>query len=501
MSETTAARADAVTIGAYTLPMDRRYVIAVLAALVALRLIFHVFGEPFGDEAYYWLWGQHLAASYYDHPAANAWLLRLFSLAGWTPAMLRMGGLLCALGTMVIFAYWARRLAGKDWRDYLLAAAVIWLSSPLIYIFSALAFSDYLLIFLSLLAAHVFLLFFLDLEAGRRRIALLYLAAIILGFAALAKYVAVFLGLAMAATIVARPKLRPLLLSPHLYLAALISAGMQAPTLWWNLDNAFPSFRFHFARMEGTFDAASFGHAFMFLLGGAAILSPPLLPALFNFLSANKRTGDAAADLWRWMGLFLFAISTGVFLYQSMRMWIYVYWNILAFILFFPLAPTFLRHRFLFFAHTLVGLVVAVCITANYVVLPLAVLGGGNDTDSAASFGWSEIAARTQAAAERLHPDFLAGADFQLAAQLGFALKNADVACVGSGCHQFDFWQDPAREGKTALVLTLDRPVSPEMAQQFATLEQVDTFPVVRLGFPLATYKLYLGTDYRAAGR
>ena len=31
------------------------------------------------DEAYYWMWGQHPALSYYDHPPLNSWLLSLSS--------------------------------------------------------------------------------------------------------------------------------------------------------------------------------------------------------------------------------------------------------------------------------------------------------------------------------------------------------------------------------------------------------------------------------------
>ncbi len=482
----------------YTLPLARAYLVSVLAILVILRLVLHFASEPMGDEAYYWLWGQHLAASYYDHPAANAWLLRAFSTLGWQPATLRLGGLLAAIGTLAIFADWARRLAGKDWADYLLAAAVIWLSSPLIFVFSTIAFSDYLLIFLSLASAHLFFLFFLGVEAGRPRYRLLYAAAFILGLAALAKYVAIFVGLAVAATILLRPKLRPLLRSPHLYAAALVAAGMQTPTLLWNADNGFVSFRFHFTRMKGTFGLSALADSAMFLIGGAAILSPPLVPALFRFLWPPRLASTSPADLWRLMGLCLFALSTGVFLYESIRMWVYVYWNILAFVLFFPLAPLFLKERALFAAHTLVGLAFATAITANYVLLPLAVLGGGNDTDSAASFGWGEIAAHTRAAVERLHPDFIAGADYQLAAQIGFALKDADVACVGPNCHQFDLWPVPTRTGGTALVLALDRPLEPAVTAAFVTLTPVETFSVTRFGFTLATYRLYLGTGFKA---
>ena len=54
---------------------------AVLAALLPLS----------ADEAYYWLWSRHLAAGYFDHPPAIAWLIRAgTSLFGDTPLGVRL---------------------------------------------------------------------------------------------------------------------------------------------------------------------------------------------------------------------------------------------------------------------------------------------------------------------------------------------------------------------------------------------------------------------------
>ena len=480
--------------GAYAPPVGRPWLIAILAILVAFRLIFDFAAPPFGDEAYYWLWGQRPALSYFDHPGGNAWLLGLFSTVGWHPMVLRLGGLIATAATLPIFAYWARRLAGPTWLDYLLTAAAIWLASPLIFIFGGLAFSDYLLIFLGLLAAHVFFLFFLGAEDGRPRYPLLYAAAVLLGLAGLAKYVAIFIAIAVALTIVTRPRLQFLLRSPHLYLAALLTLAVQTPSIAWSVAHDFPTFRFQAARMSGSLGFKSLSNALMFLLGGAAILSPPLVPALFGYL--RRPTGEAGADLWRRMGTILFAVSTGLFLIQSLRTWVFVYWNILAVILFFPLAPLYLRSRLLFVSHAIVGVAVALAVTANYALLPLGPLFGGADKDTAGNYGWPAIAAEVTAEAERTNAGFLAGANYQMAAELGFALHRADIACVGPACHQFDLWPDPRREGGSAILIGPDRAPDPQAVARFTTLESIGTIPVVRFGFTIATYRLYLGTGF-----
>src|SRR5437764_11809052 len=56
----------------------------VVGLMLALKLCFDVLVQPLGDEAYYWLWGQHPALSYFDHPPLHAWALWAMSMIfGW----------------------------------------------------------------------------------------------------------------------------------------------------------------------------------------------------------------------------------------------------------------------------------------------------------------------------------------------------------------------------------------------------------------------------------
>ncbi len=52
-------------------------VLALIAAMVALRCLVARHVDLETDEAYYWLWSRHLTISYYDHPPMIAYLIRL----------------------------------------------------------------------------------------------------------------------------------------------------------------------------------------------------------------------------------------------------------------------------------------------------------------------------------------------------------------------------------------------------------------------------------------
>ena len=46
--------------------------LAIALYFVAVRLLFTFGVFPIADEAYYWMWGQHPALSYFDHPPLQA---------------------------------------------------------------------------------------------------------------------------------------------------------------------------------------------------------------------------------------------------------------------------------------------------------------------------------------------------------------------------------------------------------------------------------------------
>jgi len=70
--------------------------LAALAGLAALRLIAGALLPLSADEAYYWLWSRHLAAGYFDHPPAIAYVIRAGTLLfGSVPFGVRLGVFCC----------------------------------------------------------------------------------------------------------------------------------------------------------------------------------------------------------------------------------------------------------------------------------------------------------------------------------------------------------------------------------------------------------------------
>ena len=77
--------------------------------LLVVRAVFAALLPLSADEAYYWLWSKHLAAGYFDHPPAIAWLIRAgTALFGDTPFGVRFAGVLLSLPA-TWFVWRARR--------------------------------------------------------------------------------------------------------------------------------------------------------------------------------------------------------------------------------------------------------------------------------------------------------------------------------------------------------------------------------------------------------
>jgi hypothetical protein len=81
----------------HRLPGDRKFFLIGVAALLILNLFQATFTDLLDDEAYYWMYSQHLDWGYYDHPPMVAWVItagyslfhntlgvRLFSVAAIT---------------------------------------------------------------------------------------------------------------------------------------------------------------------------------------------------------------------------------------------------------------------------------------------------------------------------------------------------------------------------------------------------------------------------------
>ncbi|MDJ0702341.1 MAG: glycosyltransferase family 39 protein [Leptolyngbyaceae cyanobacterium MO_188.B28] len=326
-----------------------RVIFPSLAVLLALRLAFWLITFPNSDEAYYWLWGQHPAFSYYDHPPFHAWIQGLFTnIFGRSNFTLRLPNLIS--NSLLIYTYYriTRRLYGPNATHAFWLVVILVLSSPLYFLFLALAWHDHWLITLSLISAHLFITFLDGYQQNRQGSSWrLYAAAIALGLAGLCKYIAVFMALGFTATILSDKSLRPLLRDRRLYWAGAIAASTLLPILIWNYANDFQSFQFYFDRSLNSSGANGFHlnpiQPLGFLLLSILIFSPFNSWAIFQVI--KRKPQSAFPSLYRKVALWIFALSTGTLTAISLLSTANYYWNILAYPLLFPLAPTvFLRN-------------------------------------------------------------------------------------------------------------------------------------------------------------
>jgi 4-amino-4-deoxy-L-arabinose transferase-like glycosyltransferase len=376
---------------------------------------------------------------------------------------------------------------------------VIYLTIPVVYAMTSFAFHDHLLIFLAVASIYFFHRFASDWEDGRKIWWRLYLAAVLLGLAVLSKYNGVFLGLAYGIWVLVRPKLRGLLLTPHLWLAGLLAVAIQAPVFYWNLTEGMASFRFHLSdRPTANWGAPRFQQVLDYLATMLVLVSPVLIVSLFRLPFMRKSPGDEQR---------IFGLSTTVFLTSTVGwaviavyVYVYLHWNVVAYVALAPIVWRVLGGRILFWLHVVYGLTLITVSMLNYTVTPIKLLGYG-DLSAGAAHGWEELAARV-VAHQAAHPDaFLGAARYTYAAQIGFMLHDTDVAAFNPVRSQNDYWWDAAAHaGRDAIIVT-DRNYKVDDARKsFAELERLEIVPVLDMfGKRIWRFEIWLGKDFQPA--
>jgi len=270
--------------------------VGVVLLLVAAHLWLAATHGVVADEAYYTVWSEHLAAGYFDHPPAIAWLIAPGD------ALATLTGMPRALGVRLLPATLsALALLPLLWltRRPLLAAIVLG-TTPLLFLGGVLATPD-----APLAAAWALGLW----AAAGRRWRLLGLAA---GLATLSKYTgALLLPCVLLAELGEPPdrRVRP----GQVLQATAIAAVVVAPNLAWNAAHDFVSLRFQLGHVAGTETTAGAGS--LAFLGAQAGLVGPLgfLLALAWLWARAPRPGrpqDRVARLCWWTAAPLLALAT-----------------------------------------------------------------------------------------------------------------------------------------------------------------------------------------------
>jgi len=255
-----------------------RISLILIAALLVLRAIMAAQLPLSADEAYYWLWSQHLAAGYFDHPPMIAWLIRAGTfLFGDTPLGVRFMGIVLSLPASW-FVWRAASLVLKD-GDRAALAALFFNLTLMASIELLAATPDMPSIVTS--AAFVYFLARIEAEDDGRLWLGVGAAA---GLGLLSKFSALFLGLGVLVWLILDRKARKWLLSPWPYLGAILAMLIFLPNLLWQSQHHWQTFAFQLARTgAGHFTLRFLGEFLAAQLG----LATPLIFVLM------------AAGLWR----------------------------------------------------------------------------------------------------------------------------------------------------------------------------------------------------------
>ncbi len=434
---------------------DRRWHAALTIVIVAavVRLAFAALIPVFPDEAYYWEWSRRLAAGYFDHPPAIAFVIRIgtaiaapFGIESSALA-LRIGGALAGLVACLATIATARHIAGSR---AALRAALVMAVLPLSAAGLVLATPDVPLLAAEALAVYC-LVRALDSDVGSRAsLAWWMFTGLALGSAFASKYTSIFLPVGALIACATRGSLRTRFREPGPYLACVIATLVFLPVLRWNADHGWVSFLYQLkhglSASGGSLLRTAWRHEGDFF-GGQAGLVTPILLVLFA-VSASRGLKGGSDD--RRFVLAVLALITFVFFtYSAIRQRVEPNWPSPAYI---PAIILVATHdwsprgaRWLTGGICLAALVSAVIyVQAITPILPLA----PPRDPIARAFGWRELAASVVNQAEATSAEsgrrtWLGADRYQDAAELAFwshGNPTTFATNVAGRPNQYDLW-------------------------------------------------------------
>jgi 4-amino-4-deoxy-L-arabinose transferase-like glycosyltransferase len=240
------------------------------------RWAFDAARELVPDEAYYWTWSRHLAASYLDHPPVIAYLIRLgTALIGNTELGVRcLAGILVA-GAVLILTLATRRLVSDFHAASFVPIAL--LLSPMVAVVGSIVTPDTPACFFQSAALAAALGIFAPNTTGARHPMKWLMFGIAMGLALDSKYTSVLLGVAILLAMLSCAEGRRHFLTPWPWLAAVVTAAIFSPVIIWNARHHWASFRFQLWHGIGSGSASAWHNLVNYIGGQIAICTPVLL--------------------------------------------------------------------------------------------------------------------------------------------------------------------------------------------------------------------------------
>ncbi|HTZ02626.1 MAG TPA: glycosyltransferase family 39 protein [Xanthobacteraceae bacterium] len=476
--------------------------VALIAVIVALRYLVARRIDLETDEAYYWLWSRHLAASYYDHPPLIAYLIRLgTALFGDTVLGVRSMAIACIVAAS--FAVYALAVVLFGDRRLGLLAALWFNMMPHTAFFSIVMYPDTPALLFWLVCCLALALVWKSSRGGWW-----YAAGAAMGLLLLSKYTGVFLLAGIGMWLAISPQMRPWLKRPEPYVAAAIALVLFSPVIVWNAEHHWVSFAKQFGRALDKTDGG-FGEAADFV-GIQALWVSPLI---FAFAVAGLAVATARGVVRKEANWLLLAVAAApmlvYFLVHALSAEVLPQWPsaaygvaaVAAVAAFAPgekaaPRPPLIRLGFALAPWT--GLAFTLALLAQMTVRPVSV---PTAADPLAIFdGWSQLAADIRAVAREHHAGYIANAEYDTNAELAFYLRDLPVFQTSDRIRYAAM--PPVDQTLLAHATGLYVALPPfndlaELQKHYASVEPVGTIWRKRGRDPIKAYSLYEVKGYR----
>ncbi len=490
---------------------DDRYVTGcawLILGFGLFRMVVMGLTGPGDSESYYWAWSQRLDLAYYDHPPMVAWLIKLSTdLGGDTTFFLRLPSLI-----LFMLMGWLIYRLSIDLFDDARIAFYSLLTFNLIPIFgigalqmtpdipSAICYLGFVLVINRLLV-----------NDGPGWLWLIL--GVLLGIGALGKYFAILLVPSAVLLVALVPEYQKWFKRPEPYLMGVVALLIFSPVFIWNIENDWPSFRFHLMdRHQGTaFGWKNFGQ----LVGGQLLYVSPIYLGLLLW-GVYRGAGRAVEGERRYALLTAFSLPTLLFFYIACA-WTNEsepHWPAFGYLTAIVTTVSLLVEgyyrfepkRFARFQKTAVAATLLAGFTFLlfyiHVFYPILPIKPKYDIVNELK-GWDEVGNVVKAEYEKLEKNgvesFALAQHWVMCSQIMFATKDTvPVSCINGRADQFDFWDDEqSLMGKTAIFVSDTRfKEPPDTLYTFTETEAIKEIPIFRGGKEVRRFIVWRADGY-----
>ena len=449
-----------------------------IIAVIMIRLVLVFSMGMMPQDAYYYLYSEHLDLSYFDHPPMVAWMLKGFSLLfGKTVIGVKLTDFIITCGT--VYAFY--RLARYFFEGFLLERSVyLMLSTMMVSIVSLVTTPDVPLLLFWTLAV-----LFMYRAVTENQLKDWVLAGFMSGLAFDSKYTAVMLWICLAGFLISTGEKRKLFRSFKPYLALFIFIITISPVIIWNIQNDWMSIRFQSSDRVDDMDFLSITPKYFFGNLGTQLFI--LVPVLYTFVliavykSARQFiVNKFRPDLKRWFLWWFSAPMIIGFIVLSLVYWVKLNWTMPAYITGILLAVYYIPRKWVRI-QIILSLMFHFAFLIQVFYYPFSIRS--DDT----WWGWNQLAREVELR-QKTYPDAFIFSDdgYKTSAQLSFHMNQKAYSgnILGNKGLQFSII-DPdlsMLKGKNALFIDSekrfesvgksDNPV-PELHNHFESVKQL----------------------------